>query len=176
MACCTLRFGKFSMQIMNQCKRKQIRLRNFDYASENAYFITIRVKEGHHHLGEVRNGIMGLSEIGNMATLFLQEIPILHPYVNMDNFMVMPNHVHCILEIISKLKSENYKNAYGKPIPGSVSVLINQYKGAVKKWCNENGYEWFQWQKRFHDRLIRDEDAFRSIQLYIENNPRKWRS
>ena len=123
----------YSWQIMAQCKRKQIRLRNFDYASVNAYFITIRVKGGHHHLGEVRNGIMGFSEIGNIAALFLQEIPILHPYVRMDKFMVMPNHVHCILEIISKLTLTDYKNAYGKPVPGSVSVLINQYKGAVKK-------------------------------------------
>ena len=119
---------------------------------------------------------MGFSEIGNIAALFLQEIPILHPYVRMDKFMVMPNHVHCILEIISKLTLADYKNAYGKPVPGSVSVLINQYKGAVKKWCNENGFKWFQWQKRFHDRLIRDEEAFRNIQLYIENNPRKWGS
>jgi putative transposase len=160
---------------MAHCHKKHIRLRNFDYASENAYFITIKVKDGRHHLGKVRNGIMGLSEIGNKASLLLQEIPILHPYVHIDKFMVMPNHVHCILEIISKPNTINYKNAYGKPVPGSVSVLINQYKGAVKKWCNENGYEWFQWQKRFHDSVIRDENAFRKISLYIENNPRKWR-
>ena len=65
-------------------------------------------------------------------------------------------------------------NQFGKPVSGSVSVIINQYKSTVKRWCNKNGHEFFQWHSRFHDHIIRNEDSFQNIVNYIVNNPKQW--
>lgn len=154
--------------------RKHIRLRGFDYSSANAYFITICVKGFVCRFGDVRNNIMRYSEIGNTAVCYLQEIPEKRNNVILDEFIVMPNYVHCILEIKDKCFSWENANQYAKPVAGSVSVIINQYKGAVKKWCNGNGFNDFEWQGRFHDHVIRNNEEYWAIKNYIINNPANW--
>ena len=67
-----------------------------------------------------------------------------------------------------------HQREFGKPIPGSVSTIINQFKSSVKRWCNKNGYEHFKWQSRFHDHIIRDEKSYLTISEYIINNPVQW--
>jgi len=51
------------------------------------------------------------------------------------------------------------QNQFSKPIAGSISIIINQYKSSVKRWCNKNGHEYFQWQSRFHDHIIQNEES-----------------
>jgi putative transposase len=133
------------------------------------------VKNLKQHLGQIHNGIMRLSAIGNIASIYLQEIPVLRPNVDMDDFIVMPNHIHCILDIGKHQQKEKRLNKYARPVSGSISVIINQFKGAVKKWCNKNGYEYFEWQPRFHDHIIRDERSYHRISSYIANNPVNWK-
>ena len=65
-------------------------------------------------------------------------------------------------------------NRFGKTNPHSISSVINQFKGAVTRWCKKNGCQNFAWQARFHDRVIRDDDELDYICAYIENNPQKW--
>jgi hypothetical protein len=65
-------------------------------------------------------------------------------------------------------------NLFGKPIAGSVSVIINQYKSSVKRWCNKNGLYCFKWQSRFHDHIIRNEESCQNIVNYIRTNPKHW--
>ncbi len=159
-------------------QRKNIRLQSFDYSSANAYFITICVKNFTPAFGEIRKGIVRLSEVGNTAAVYLQNIPELRSEVLLDEFIIMPNHLHCILEITCRdLPVANPDAAlrkYGQPVACSISVIINQYKGAVKKWCNHFGYSDFQWQSRFHDHVIRSEKEFQRIQNYIISNPTNW--
>jgi REP element-mobilizing transposase RayT len=73
---------------------------------------------------------MGYSEIGNVASSYLQAIPQIRNNVALDEFIVMPNHVHCIIEIKGDSFSLENRNRYSKPVSGSVSVIINQYKAA----------------------------------------------
>jgi putative transposase len=155
-------------------ERKHIRLREYDYSSANQYFITICVSDFEHFFGEIRNGIMRLSDIGNAASLLLQEIPTKRTDLILDEFMVMPNHVHCIIEILRKVSQPYLVNRFSRPIPGSVSMIMNQYKGDVKKWCNRNGFEHFKWQARFHDHVIKNQIAYENIKRYIAENPRNW--
>lgn len=146
------------------------------------YFITLVVKDRLLSFGQVENGEVKLSEVGMTAYSCLEEIPVHYPHVSLGEFIVMPNHVHLILILKDSFPEENtdvwpchgMARQFGKPIAGSVSVIINQYKSAVKRWCNKNGFEIFQWQSRFHDHIIRDERAFRNISKYIVNNPAKW--
>lgn len=60
-------------------------------------------------------------------------------------------------------------------IKNSLSSIINHYKGDVKKWCNRNGFPGFQWQSRFHDRVIRNDLEFFRIRQYIKDNPKNWK-
>src|SRR5688572_3112386 len=100
-------------------QRKHIRLRDFDYSSPNAYFVTVCVKQFEPLLGSVRNGICGLSEIGNEVAVRLQNIPVVNPYVILDGFIVMPNHFHAIL-IVTKHEGVYRGNQFQKPRSGSV--------------------------------------------------------
>lgn len=110
-------------------ERKHIRWRGFDYSSASAYFITICVKDCSHWFGEIKNGIIGYSEVGNMAALCLQQIPEISNNVLLETFIVMPNHIQFILEITENTSEEIRYNQFGKPLSGSVSVIVNQFKG-----------------------------------------------
>ncbi len=66
------------------------------------------------------------------------------------------------------------QNEFGKPIKNSLSVIINEFKGSVKRWANKNNHEDFFWQTRFYDRIIRNERELFNIRRYIELNPMKW--
>jgi putative transposase len=63
-------------------------------------------------------------------------------------------------------------NQFSKPVKNSVSVIINQYKSSVKRWCNKNGFDHFQWQSRFYDQILYDENSIDNIKIYINNNPK----
>lgn len=168
-------FNLMILELSEPFYHKQIRLRKFDYSSSNSYFLTICVKNFKCLLGEVRNGIVGLSDIGNTAAVFLQKIPELRPTVFLDEFLIMPNHLHCILTIQNLVKKETTFNKFGKPVTGSVSVIINQYKGAVKKWCNQNGFGNFEWHEKFYDRILRGNIEFENAVNYIRTNPVRWK-
>lgn len=179
-------------------ERKHIRLRNYDYSSDGLYFITICTKDRENFFGEIQNEQMILNEPGKIAEEYLNEIPNHFSQVEMDEFIVMPNHVHCILILdkphvgtqhvvspsdndapvgtshVMSLQPQPQYNQFSKPIPGSVSVIIQQFKSSVKRWCNKNGHEYFQWQSRFHDHIIRDAESYERIKNYIINNPTNW--
>jgi REP element-mobilizing transposase RayT len=104
----------------------------------------------------------------------MQNIPELRSNILLDEFIIMPNHLHCILHIIKNKEADIKKQKvakFGQPVESSISVIINQYKGAVKKWCNKNGFENFEWQGKFYDHIIRDEKSYMTIKNYIINNP-----
>jgi putative transposase len=67
------------------------------------------------------------------------------------------------------------QSRFSRPIKNSVSVIINQYKSSVKRWCNKNAYHDFQWQTRFYDQILHEEIAIDKIREYIHNNPRNWK-
>ncbi len=128
---------------------------------------------------------MVVNEVGKIANECWMEIPKHFPHVVLHEHIVMPNHVHGIVEIIRESDelpgigtrhgvSRPNINKFGNPIPGSISVVINQYKSSVKRWCNKNGHPYFRWQSRFHDHIIRNEQSYCTISEYIINNPLKW--
>jgi len=81
---------------------KSVRLQGYDYAQNGMYFVTICAKDKEHFFGEIENGEMILNEIGKIANQFWQEIPKHFPFVNLDEYQIMPNHVHGIIEIINR--------------------------------------------------------------------------
>ncbi|HEY5408425.1 MAG TPA: transposase [Ginsengibacter sp.] len=162
-------------------RKHSIRLQTWDYAWNAEYFITICTKNREHSFGEIVNEEMRLSEIGKLAFSFWEEIPEHFSFVFLDEFTVMPNHIHGIVlidkpandapfteipKVIGRLRFQNQ----GKD---SISSIIGSYKSAVSKNAHLIDPN-FNWQSRFHDHIIRDEDSFKRIKNYIRNNPKNW--
>jgi REP element-mobilizing transposase RayT len=163
------------------------RLPKWNYASTGWYFVTICTQGRDYFFGEIKEGVMHLSNIGNTVRKFWQEIPEhSKAQIRLDEFIVMPNHVHGIIVIEERgivetlratslqPKDKNVAMSRRSPRAGSLSAIIRSYKSAVKHWCNENQHLYFDWQTRFYDHLIRDEKSLNEIRLYIQNNPAKW--
>jgi REP element-mobilizing transposase RayT len=108
-------------------------------------------------------------------------------HVKIDEFVIMPNHIHGILDLnhtrteinngnypSSKKQTAKKLNKFSMPVKNSVSVIINQYKSSVKRWCNKNGFDNFCWQSRFFDKIVHNENSLEEIRKYIINNPGNW--
>ena len=152
-------------------KRKATRLKKYDYAQNGAYFITICSYKMKRVFGTiVGQGLapaeMKLSKYGKIAQEQLFLLEERYKTIKIDNFVVMPNHIHIILTI--------QKTAGASPCP-TVSDVICAYKSLTTIICKKNGYgEEKVFQSSFYDHIIRDEDDYITKAQYIENNPSKW--
>ena len=165
---------------------RQYRLPHWDYRSDGYYFITICTKNRKDFFGKIKNGIIGLSDIGCIAAKFWQEIPRHFNNVELGTWVIMPNHIHGIIVInnsikpsvgprdLAGLQARLNKNRFGPLISNSLSSIIHGFKSSVKRFCNKNGNQNFAWQSRYWDRVIRNEEELMKIHKYIEFNPHKW--
>lgn len=161
--------------------RQSIRLKEYDYSRNGYYFVTICVKNMECLLGKIKNGEMVLSEIGQIVHKYWYEIPKHFNNVSIDVFVVMPNHFHGIVVIDDYNVMFNVGARHGVPlqrfgtsISKSLPMIVNHFKSAVKRWCNKNDHEHFQWQRNYHERIIRNEKELYFKRKYILNNPLKW--
>ena len=160
----------------NKYRIQSTRLQNWDYTSHAAYFITICTYNRDHYFGEIINDEMQLSPLGEAANNCWLAIPGHFLHVELDSFVVMPNHVHGII-IVNELTPNTYQqyrpNSFG-PQSKNVASIIRGYKIGVTKFANENKLE-FKWQSRFHDHIIRNTNDHLKIQNYINTNPLRWK-
>ncbi len=151
--------------MITEHRRKPNRIPDFDYSQNYSYFITICTENRRCVFGTIFNGGQGqapqirLSEAGEIANRSIQEIPCHYPSVHIENYVVMPNHIHLLLRL---------ENAAGERAV-SVSKVIQQFKGYVTKQIGCS-----VWQKLYYDHVIRDADDFAVKWRYIENNPYRW--
>jgi REP element-mobilizing transposase RayT len=112
------------------------------------------------------------TEIGKIAHNYWIAIPDHFPFVALDEFVIMPDHIHGILFFNKPDKQDWAANTFGRQSRNLGSVLRG-FKASVKRFANENKIE-FGWQTRYYDRIIRDEDELSRIRLYINNNQTNW--
>jgi putative transposase len=154
--------------------RRSMRLGGYDYSEPGEYYVTLCVQDRVRAFGEVENGAMLLSDIGEIASSCWMEIP--HHFLNvlLDEFVIMPDHMHGILILTRKdqvgvqyiePRQENIEpqqdetlhiNQYQKIIPGSLSSIVRCYKAAVTRNCHRQGIQGFQWQRNYYEHIIRD--------------------
>ncbi len=177
-------------KFQNKYRIPSARLQTWDYGSNAAYFITICTKKREHYFGEIVNEAMQLNEIGKFAEQYWLEIAVHFSFIELGNFVVMPNHMHGIL-IIDKpvvetrqclVSTDKPTNTNNKTIgqmrfqnqgKGTISSIVGAYKSVVSKNAHFDNPV-FAWQSRFHDHIIRDATSFQTIQNYIANNPMNW--
>jgi putative transposase len=164
----------------NKYRIESARLKGWDYRNPGYYFVTICTKNREHYFGQIMDGDMHLSAVGEIATQCWQETPNHHADVELDEFVIMPNHAHGIVVIrqfVETLRATSLRDpkmSEISPKAGSLSTIIRSYKSAVTKLAGEGGFKEFAWQSRFYDHIIRDEKAFDKIRQYIFNNPANW--
>ncbi|MCL1823536.1 MAG: hypothetical protein FWG44_04975, partial [Oscillospiraceae bacterium] len=162
-----------------------IRLKNFDYSRAGYYFITICIKDKMDLFGEILNGKMYLNDYGKIAENELLNIPSHYNNVNIDKFIIMPNHIHMIV-VICKTEHMNIAEQINlteriNPFPTKVDMpnIIGKYKAGVTRtvgnaFMRSDIIRQEIWQKRYHDRIIRNEEEYLKIWQYIEENSEHW--
>jgi len=153
--------------IKNHRERKLNRLKGYDYSSDGGYFITICTKNCEYLLSKIdKNSQVILSDFGKIAEKTLIETANIYEHFILDEFVIMPNHIHFIVFI--KNNTQNTK---------SVSNFVRSFKSYTTKTINQTfKNNSFQWQKSFYDKIIRNEEAFLNIKNYIQNNPLNWQN
>jgi REP element-mobilizing transposase RayT len=166
-------------KFQNKYRVKSARLQNWNYGWNAAYFVTICIADRACYFGDVVHGEMQLSAIGHWAEKCWLEIPDHFPFVILDGFVVMPNHVHGII-IIDKpvavetqdIASLQSQNKFG-PQSKNLASIVRGYKIGVTKYAKSMQIN-FAWQPRFHEHIIRNEESYLRIAEYIQNNPLRW--
>ncbi len=160
------------------------RLKNWDYGWNAAYFVTICTHCREHYFGDIKDGRMHLSEIGQLANKYWLEIPKHFPFVELDAFVVMPNHVHGIITINKPnderdVETQNFaslpvepQNKFG-PQSQNLASIIRGFKIGVTKNARKIHAD-FAWQSRYHDHIIRNNASLERIRDYIINNALNW--
>lgn len=162
-------------------RRHSIRLRDYDYSSGGYYFVTICTYGRICYFGDIRDCVVSLSPVGETAHQYWDDIPNHFDNVDIDEFVIMPNHVHGIIIINDDSVGARHgmplhqTNKFGVSIPNSLSVIVNQYKSSVTRWCNQNTHP-FVWQRNYHEHIIRNDADLDRIRGYIINNPINWKN
>jgi putative transposase len=126
-----------------------------------------------HHPSIQSNGqCMILNEYGKIAEKQWYWLGKQYPYVALHSFVVMPNHIHGIIEINRNIVGTGHNPSQLKI--KSLSELMGAYKTTVSKQIHLAGLQQFAWQRSFYEHIIRDDKSFEIISLYIERNPAKW--
>lgn len=151
----------------------------WDYRDPGLYFITICTRSRYPFFGEISGGRAHLSSVGHILDDEWQRTAYVRPNVRLDDFVIMPNHFHGILEILfpwPPYAPPRHENGQGKPRlpPGSLGAIVGQIKSQTTKRAFAGGFADFGWQDRYHDRIVRSTDNIDRIRRYIRNNPIRW--
>jgi REP element-mobilizing transposase RayT len=178
----------------NKYRIPSARARYWDYSWNAAYFVTICTYKKEYYFGtaieraecadnDKKVPQIRLNELGRIADDCWQKIPSYFPFVLLDTHVIMPNHIHGIVIInnLTDRRSKNQghsidnslpKNKFG-PQSGNLGAIIRGFKSGVTQKARQLDSS-FRWQSRYHDHIIRNNETYRQIKKYIQNNPATW--
>ncbi|MFI3142519.1 MAG: transposase [Clostridia bacterium] len=161
---------------MESPRRKQVRLSGYDYRQNGYYFITIRIYDGTNRLGDINDAVFqgDLNRPDLMVEKWLLELKNKYPYVYIDKYVIMPNHIHFILVIDSEEMMPSSKSASLSQIIGWFKTMTtNEYIRGVKNKLYKP-FEVRFWQRGYHEHIISTQKSYEEIWRYIDENPLKW--
>ncbi len=158
------------------------RLKHCDYSSPGLYFVTICADLKRCIFRDVKGAEVQLSVLGRIVRESWIGIPAHFAGVRLHEFVVMPNHVHGIVEIVEVLTGAQHaaplQGAVGSPVrlvSGSLSVIVRSFKAEVTRRAHlELNWNAEIWQRNYFDRVIRDAREFSDASRYIAENPLRW--
>jgi putative transposase len=166
---------------MNNLKtRKQIRLRNYDYSEDGYYFVSVCSSKRQNiftdvgaSLASARKNGFELSSVGRIIEQQWQNIPNLYDNIELDEYIIMPNHIHGIIHINRQKRSD------ARPAP-TISDIICSFKSRSSveyiRYAKHNNLNFCGkiWQRSFYDHVIRNERSLNAIREYMLANPVNW--
>ena len=158
--------------------RRSIRLKGYDYSQSGWYFATICTQKREMLFGDVIDGKMILNDAGQVADKYWREIPEHYPNTNLDEYVIMPNHIHGII-VIDNTQNVGAKNisplrSQFRSPSQTIGSIIRSFEIAVTKWFRKNTKIYMVWQRNYYEHIIRNENELNRIRKYIIENPLKW--
>ena len=170
--------------------RHSIRLKGHDYAQPGAYFVTVCTYQRECLLGQIEPGQVVLSDAGEIARSVWNGLPNRFPSVGLDEYVIMPNHVHGIVLVGAQFIAPNPKEGPTNHVP-ALGEIIRAYKatvtrlvrrrddgatnmGPTNKGVMNRAPTGFGWQRGFHEHIIPNEAELAGIREYIVGNPARW--
>ena len=175
--------------------RQSIRLRDYDYSQNGAYFVTICCQNKACLFGEIVNGEIRLNDAGKMVEKWWWELANKFPAIELDEFIIMPNHFHGIVVIVGadlrvcpdpprqntdelEKQGEHVGSPLQQPTLGEIvqwfkTMTTNEYIRGVKEKNWEPFYKRL-WQRNYYEHIIRNAESLNSTRLYIQTNPAQW--
>jgi REP element-mobilizing transposase RayT len=149
--------------------RRSIRLRGFDYASPGAYFVTLNTKNRIPIFGTLRDGVMHLNDIGRIVHEEWVRSSDIRPEVVLDEFVIMPNHMHMIVWI------RDVDGIRARPLGNIIGGFKSSVSRRIQDEINHGSTRPSEsiWQRNYHEIIVRDERALRNFRDYIIENPIK---
>ena len=169
-------------------KRKQIRLKGYDYSQSGWYYITVCTQNRECLFGKIINGKMRLNEFGKIVDKKINELKK-YKNVDLDIYYVMPNHVHFIIRIVGadpcvRPSSDPHRPFKSRSTQGSTPT-VGEYIKRLKtltthiyiRNVKNNHWQSFNkrlWQRGYYEHIIRNEKSLNKIREYIQSNPAMW--
>jgi len=166
--------------------RHSIRLRGYDYRQPGWYFVTLCSQGRKHIFAAAQDQHIRLNHIGILVQSCWQSIPEHFPEIQLDHFVIMPNHMHGIIVIAgAKHGSTELSNVADSPKPcfaptgtlsGSLGAVIQNFKSVTTRKIHQlDGYHGMRvWQRNYYEHIIRIERELNTIRKYIIDNPARW--
>jgi len=166
-------------------ERRRLRLKEYDYSQPGAYFVTICTKDREHRFGEIVGGQMRSNGLAAAVQSCWNDLPNHYPNIELDEFVVMPNHVHGIIVILDEpMVGEPTVGDGLRPSPTGpsptrkhpLSEIVRAFKSFSARRINEitNTPGTPVWQRGYYDHIIRDDRSLTRIREYIAQNPQRW--
>lgn len=167
------------MELSNkQQKRHSLRLKEYDYTLAGAYFVTICTHSHQKLFGIINNGEMILNDYGQILKLEWERTPLIRKEVELDEYVIMPDHIHAIVvinePILIEMETIQNINPSHKGLPKhSLGSLIAGFKSSVSGKINKLRPTQGSaiWQRNYYEHIIRDDADYEKICVYIQNNP-----
>jgi REP element-mobilizing transposase RayT len=157
-------------------KRKPLRLKEYNYSLEGSYFVTICTKDREDLFGQIVCGALSLNKYGKIVQSCWNELPNHYSNILLDEFVIMPNHVHGIIIIIDDVVGAGLRPAPTRDKRYPLSEIIRAFKSFSGRRINEMrrtpGLS--VWQRNYYDHIIRNEKSLYRIREYVRTNPERW--
>lgn len=158
-------------------RRRSIRLKEFDYSQPGLYFVTIVTHQRRCLFGEVVDGKVQLNSAGNIVSEMWHGLSDRFPNVSVDLFVVMPNHIHVVVNVGAQFIAPGDAPASQEGAMNRASTLgqiIRSVKAASTHRIRQRSDLEFVWQRNYYEHVIRDEKSLTRIRQYILDNPMRW--
>ncbi len=158
-------------------QRRSIRLCGYDYSRSGLYAVTICTHGKQHLFGEIVEGQMNSTEYGETVKHYWNELPRYYPHARLDAFVMVPNHVHGIIEILPGDAGAGLQTC---PAPGGrrhpLSEIVRGFKTYSARRINDlRGTPGrLVWQRNYYEHIVRNDDELNKIREYIATNPLRW--